>query len=301
MDNISFAKFLPSPPDSRDYGPPKQAVEVYHAHVDLLPDVEEVENQLQSNSCTANAAASALELAYKRAGSKKDFSRLYNYWWSRVLGGLTGDGGAYPRDVCKALNKYGICLETTWEFDLVNNLNTEPSAIAQEEAKQYPILEYSRLDGPNIIEQIKASVASGIPVMASIKVTKDFYNLGQNWKTHEWDPAINSLGNHQILIIGYNDAAGRFLALNSWGNYWGDGGFFGIPYTRVGVDYYASDKSAYEYWILNKIGVPYRPADGSETDPDNQTEQADNRAKLTRNILSAIGILGAIAIWFITK
>lgn len=269
---IEFQQIKPSPRDDRDYIAAPTANQLF-SHVDLLPDVEEVENQFISGTCTANAAASALEIAYKRDGQSKDFSRLYNYWYSRLLGGITGDNGAYPRDVCKALNKYGICLESTWEFDLEKNLNVEPSIEAQIEAKDYPVYEYARLYSEDVALDIKKSVASGIPVMTSIKTSAAFNFLRGDWKTHDWDPSVDFTGAHQVLIIGYNDEAQRFLGMNSWGNRWGDGGFFGIPYNRVGTDYYEKNTAAYEYWVLTKIGVPYREADGRETDPYNVVEE----------------------------
>lgn len=289
-----FQPIQPSPKDDRDHVASLPKVGDLQQHVDLLPDVEEVENQYQSGSCTANAAASALEIAYKRAGQSKDFSRLYNYWYSRLLGGLSGDTGAYPRDVCKALNKYGICLESTWEFDLEKNLNVEPSQDAQTEAKLYPVHEYSRLIADDIVTNIKQSVAAGIPVMTSIKVNKQFSYLNGDWKKHDWNPAVDFIGAHQVLIMGYNDESQRFLALNSWGNRWGDGGFFGIPYSRMGKDYADQSTSAYEYWILSKIAVPYKNADGKETDPYNVIEkEIESEQKKSKRIQTGI-LLGFV-------
>lgn len=298
MDKIDWINFQPSPDDSRDKIAASLNVPL-PSYVDLIPDVEEIENQSYSSSCTANAAASALEIAYKRAGKSQDFSRLYNYWYSRLLGGLTGDKGAYPRDVCKALNKYGICLESTWEFDLQKNLNIEPSIQAQEEAKLYPVHEYSRIEGPNFLESIKQYVSSGIPVLTTIKVSKSFYNLGSDWKQNDWNPDVDLLGSHQVVIIGYDDKSGRFLAQNSWGNRWADGGFFGIPYERVGLDYSETGKSAYEYWVLTRLDVPYFPViDGKETDPFNPADEERRQHKKGRNIITGMIVAGILILLF---
>lgn len=291
---IDFQPIQPSPKDDRDHVAALPKIGDLHQHVDLLPDVEEVENQYQSGSCTANAAASALEIAYKRAGQIKDFSRLYNYWYSRLIGGISGDNGAYPRDVCKALNKHGICLESTWEFDLEKNLNIEPPKEAQTEAKLYPIYEYARLSSDDIVSEIKRSVAAGIPVMTSIKVNKQFQYLSGDWKQHDWDPELNFVGAHQVLIIGYNDESQRFLGLNSWGNRWGDGGFFGMPYSRVGKDYYENTKSSYEYWILSKLAIPYKKADGKETEPNNVVEEEAKAQKKKSKMIETGIILGFV-------
>lgn len=295
-----FARILPSPIDHRDRIAKLSQLEL-PSHVDLIPDVEEVENQMQTGSCTANAAASALEIAYKRAGRSKDFSRLYNYWYSRLIGNIKGDNGAYPRDVCKALNKHGICLESTWKFDVQKNLNVEPSVDAQTEAKEYPVHEYARLESEDIVTEIKKSVALGIPVMTSIRVSKEFNSLESNWKTHDWNQNVDESGSHQVLIIGYNDEAKRFLAQNSWGSIWGDGGFFGIPYEKIGLDYNDKSKSAYEYWILTVLNVVYFPADGRETKPFNLIESNEAKGKKIEKIFGIAFLAVTLLLYFLMK
>jgi C1A family cysteine protease len=257
--NYCTNNILKSPYDSRDHEVSFPVTSIY-SHVDLLPDVFEVEDQGYTGSCGASAAASAMEIAYKRAGNPKDFSRLFIYWYARQLGGIVGDNGAYARDICKALQQYGVCLESTWDF-LPENIDVEPPEIAITEAKQYPVYEYARIMQGDIVRHIKQSVSEGIPVLTSIKISNQFESLQGDWKLHDWDPSTEGMGDHAVVIIGYDDEAERFLAQNSWGPGWGDGGFFGIPYYRIGTDsyrdYYRSNKSAYEYWVLSRIDVPY--------------------------------------------
>lgn len=40
-------------------------------------------------------------------------------------------------------------------------------------------------------------------------------------------------GYHSVLVVGYDDADGRFRFLNSWGGTWGRGGFGSFPYDYV--------------------------------------------------------------------
>ena len=226
--------------------------------VDLIPDVEEVEDQLRTNSCTANAAAIALEIAYKRAGIKIDFSRMYIYWFIRKLGEINGDRGGYPRDIGKALSKYGICEEHEWEF-INENLTAEPPALLIEKAAEHKVCEYSRVRAwtkSGLAENIKEHLANGIPVLATMKDSNEFRSLlhGKTWREHEWFPYVRK-GAHQVVFIGYDDSVQRFLAANSWGPSWGDGGFFGVPYHMVT----SSDPEFFEFWILNKIKVNYVP------------------------------------------
>lgn len=74
----------------------------------------------------------------------------------------------------------------------------------------------------------------GVPVIMAFNVRMDFYNLRdqRDWRQHTWD-AYGPVGqtDHWVCIVGYDDAAQRFLVENSWGPGWGDGGFFGLPYS----------------------------------------------------------------------
>jgi len=249
--------FKPSKPDARDHIAKVSAPARLPVSIDLKPWADEVEDQLNIGSCTANAGCSALELAYLRAGHSKDFSRLYLYWFTRLLGGLTGDSGAYPRDIGRALNKYGVCLEASWDYD-VTKYDVEPPAPAQAEAVEYLTKEYARIIGTptDVISQIKDSLAQGIPVLTSMAVHDSFFYLRGDWKTHTWDSVTTTTnpiaGYHEVLIIGYDDVSQRFLAENSWGSSFGDGGFFGIPYSFIGgvID---------EWWVLSVIAIDYVP------------------------------------------
>lgn len=222
--------------------------------VDLMPDVEEIENQYDTNSCTANAAATALEIMYKRAGIKIDFSRMYIYWHIRQLGKIRGDVGGYPRDIGKALAKYGACEEKDWEFN-ESNLHKQPSEELVKKALQHKIDEYSKISAwtnEGLVKEIKTYLANGIPVLVTMKNCVEFKNslFGNSWREHIWFPYIRN-GAHQVLFIGYDDTAQRFLGANSWGPKWGDGGFFGAPYSMVG----SNQQEFFEFWVFTKTKV----------------------------------------------
>ena len=248
-----------SPPDSRDHIANLPKAATLPPSVDLKPDVEEVEDQLNYNSCTANAGCSAMELLYNSVGIKKDFSRMFLYFYVRMLGNVKGDNGAYPRDIGKALANYGTCYESTWDY-VSKNLNTEPNDIAKKEALGYKIVSYAKLD--NNLDAIKNSLAQGIPVLMAMTVHEDFFNVSGNWKKNSWSITGKVEGGHEVLVIGYDDASKRLLVENSWGKNWGDGGFFGFPYEYL-------PKVADEFWVivpnLNKALPKPAPVAGDKT------------------------------------
>jgi C1A family cysteine protease len=246
---IILDKVRASIPDVRDHIAKLPVASIIPAFVDMKPDVLEVEDQGSYGSCTANAGCSALELMYNQRKVKYDFSRLYLYYYTRQLSGLTGDNGAYPRDIGKALNKYGVCLEPTWDYTAAD-LEAEPSAEAKAEAAKFKIVAYEQLPAlGDKVQQIKNAVAQGIPVLLTMIVHHNFMTLsGSTWKNHWWNTvtsAVNPVaGAHEVLVIGYDDATQRLLVENSWGPNWGDGGFFGMPYSFVNSD------EVGELWVL---------------------------------------------------
>ncbi len=46
----------------------------------------------------------------------------------------------------------------------------------------------------------------------------------------------NPLGGHCVCCIGYDDDKEAWLCKNSWGDQWGDGGFFWIKYGDSSID-----------------------------------------------------------------
>lgn len=254
-------------PDDRDKIFIAQATNLPKS-VDLKEWADEVEDQYTLNSCTGNAGVSALEIMYKRNGLEKDFSRLFLYWYIRELGNIVGDEGGYPRDIGKALHKFGVCYEKTWPY-LTSTVNTEPSGESITEAIPYRINKYERIVGDNVtvLNDIKTALAQGIPVLASMFVHDDFMSLSGDWKGHDWNTRTNITGGHQVLVIGYDDLSQRLLAENSWGNRWGDGGFFGVPYRMIGDNFT-------EWWILSDVGVPNIPVEDFKED-ENMKEKTN--------------------------
>ena len=253
----------PSPIDIRDRIASLPEVTLLPC-VDLKPFVTEVEDQGAFSSCTANAGCSALELMYNKHHISNDFSRMYLYYYTRELSGISGDHGAWPRDIGKALRNYGICSEKTWAYE-VTNITTVPSDIAIAEAAPNKILSYEQLTGDKL-SQIKNALSQEIPVLLTIAIHRGFYYLFGSWKTHTWDydtsEANPILGYHQLLIIGYDDDAKRLLVENSWSSSWADGGFFGLPYEMI------TSPSFGELWVLMPdIKVSVDPIVPTPVDP----------------------------------
>ena len=46
----------------------------------------------------------------------------------------------------------------------------------------------------------------------------------------------NLAGGHCVVLIGYDDGQGCWIARNSWGAGWGDSGYFRIAYGECGIE-----------------------------------------------------------------
>jgi C1A family cysteine protease len=61
-------------------------------------------------------------------------------------------------------------------------------------------------------------------------------------------PSERLLGGHAVLAVGYDDRTREFLARNSWGERWGMGGYFTIPYA-----YLFDANLADDFWTVKSV------------------------------------------------
>ena len=80
-----------------------------------------------------------------------------------------------------------------------------------------------------ILDQVKAELANGHPVIVGMRPNQEFYQLRGQKVWHAGVPKIDD-GHHAIAIVGYFELGQYFLIMNSWGTGWGDGGFGRISY-----------------------------------------------------------------------
>jgi C1A family cysteine protease len=70
-------------------------------------------------------------------------------------------------------------------------------------------------------------------VTACFNVYQDFFSYRTGVYRHVTG---NLAGGHCVVLIGYDDAQGCWIARNSWGAGWGDGGYFRIAYGECGIE-----------------------------------------------------------------
>ncbi|MDR3543009.1 MAG: C1 family peptidase [Desulfosporosinus sp.] len=203
--------------------------------VDLRTGCSPIVDQGELGSCTANAIASGLREYWEiQVGKLTPLSRLWLYWEERKIEGtVNDDAGAEIRDGMKVLQQIGCAPEVDWPYD-VTKFTQIPTTQATRDAAPYRITEYHRVTN---LTTLKTALAQGYPVVIGIKVYESFES-NQVAKTGIVPLPIrgeNLLGGHAVLAVGYEDdlktdGQGVVICRNSWGDGWGDKGYFYLPY-----------------------------------------------------------------------
>jgi C1A family cysteine protease len=58
------------------------------------------------------------------------------------------------------------------------------------------------------------------------------------------------LGGHAVLLVGYDKTKKVFIVRNSWGDTWGDKGYFYMPFDVV------KPNMSSDYWVIKSVNNP---------------------------------------------
>ena len=228
----------------------------------INPGVREIENQLRTGSCVANAASSGLEMM--STDKRVNLSRMFLYYNIRkdYEHLHLKDAGSYTRDAFKYINKYGIPDESLWPF-IEDQVLIEPSTEAYQEAKANTVNKYERLYDK---EDIKDAIYNGYAVIFGSDIGRDFHYLEGPLDTQNYKRVSEenfSIGAHAMCIVGYDDILGGFIIENSWGEDWGDKGLMLFEYEEFFAD-------VYDIWTATEITFNnyIEPEPEPEPEPD---------------------------------
>lgn len=204
-----------------------------------------IEDQGDLGSCQANAITNAYELQVRFLYPDKftELSRLFVYYNSRLLdNSQLVDSGAYIRDGMKVVQKYGICSELLWPYD-IKKFTVRPTDECYKDALSRTITSYQSL---GTIDEILSAINENKPVVIGMTVYDSFNKVSKS------DPVIhlpnqNELGTgggHAMTIVGYNIDKRQLLIKNSFGKNWGDNGYAWLPFDYV-------ESEGFEKWVFD--------------------------------------------------
>ena len=252
----------------------------YDARAEAWPEPA-VRDQANCGSCWSFGTVGAAEFNYaKSSNSAVDFSEQFLISCNKDKYGCTGGFTAskYHYDT-KAKNQLmpGPVLESDMPYLDYNTGNSKRTNVpCTREIQQGPLVEWNYLVsgwdyGAPSVDAIKAAIYKYGAVTAGVCVDPGWYSYtGGVYATDAGLSYCNGAANHQIVLVGWNDATSSWILRNSWGPSWGESGYMRI---RYGYDLvgqgasYAAFSEPVEIMTNDTLATAYVPADqGGEID-----------------------------------
>ncbi len=198
----------------------------------LIPPVRD---QRSCGACWAFGTVGAMEVAVRiNKGVMYDLSEQFlvscnKHGWG-CGGGLTAS--MYHTSLLgRKQNQVGAVLEKDFKY-AAKDLACTKKYNHPYKAKRWAFLTGSEWTMPSVAS-IKDAIMTYGAVTAGVCVDDGWYTYTNGVYTSPYNDCGGST-NHQIVLVGWDDAKGAWLLRNSWGTGWGDAGYMWIAYDPAG-------------------------------------------------------------------
>ncbi|WP_300667008.1 C1 family peptidase [Fluviicola sp.] len=220
---------------------------VLPSKVDLSDKMPPIGNQGYQGSCTAFAVA----YAAKSYQEKRQHNWLFIE--NEIIRNDRICSPSFIFNIVKFRNQNYNCLEGIWFWEAFEMLNTtgtsflsafpydeqdcsaQPSPTVIQNATINKISTYKSLSFQNL-DEVKYNLFVGNPIIIGFNNCDyfqpdgfDAYRRGINY-TYVPKGLLNPKNYHAMVCVGYNEQTQSFKIMNSWGNNWGNSGYFNVSY-----------------------------------------------------------------------
>jgi C1A family cysteine protease len=188
--------------------------------------VTPVRNQGSCGSCWDFSGIAQIESWWKIKNANQDSMIDLSEQFVLACGDAGSCSGGNAYNVLEFARTTGIPPETCLPYQSTDSVPCEDACDNwQEQVVTIPGWGFITLD-EDIIENIKSAIYRH-PVSASYRVYGDFSSYQGGVYEHVWGEDV---GGHAILIVGWDDEQQCWICKNSWGEDWGEDGYFRIKY-----------------------------------------------------------------------
>jgi C1A family cysteine protease len=202
-------------------------------NVDGANFITPIKDQLDCGSCVAFGAVAAVEGRLRKQRNNPalatDLSEAHLFFVHARARGYNCDTGWWPDQAFDDFRDKGVVDEGCYPYDLSDR---EGGSLCADSAQRL-----TKITGYTALTERPAEIKDWIvnrgPVSSCFVVYGDFFSYTGGIYRHVTGDVA---GGHCVSIVGYNDNPGYWICKNSWGDRWGDGGFFNIAYGECAID-----------------------------------------------------------------
>ena len=189
-----------------------------------------IKSQAPCGSCSAFASAGAIESRMEIVNNNPYFAPNLAESHLYYCNGGNCEQGIYIQTALQFAQDTGIVDESCYSYPDPDNTC---SPCSDWQSRVSKINSWTTVYNTG---DIKQAIADGGPVVADMDVYEDFSAYIGGIYQHTWGKYA---GFHAVVLVGYDDPGGYWIAKNSWDMTWGEDGWFRIVYGEGGIDDYA--------------------------------------------------------------